>query len=182
MEEKDSQEKIANDIMQGKRPFNEEASLELCGLTAPCITRAVDGMGEKKETSTTYDQMDVLGYINPNGYYPSYLLVVLKSSEGDVYVSWPKACIFKAIGSSEEYIAAMRRDFVPEKKKLNIPVNKITPTDKNIFIAFSQRIDDEVRLLPVCQMYEHLANLLAANVLNEREKRIVLEMHETFWR
>ena len=123
-----------------------------------------------------------MGYVDSNGYFPSYQIIILKSEAGKIFASWPGPCI-KMISDWEHFLFQMQDSFLPEIKPLNIHVNIGNPTNQDIFMAFSRNGDsDDVRLFSVQKMYDYLRELISSGSLEGREYEIISSLLENFWK
>jgi hypothetical protein len=126
-------------------------------------------------------KMAVIGYLNSDGFFPSYQLVILRSGNGETFVSWPKPHL-KKIPDLQELLFSSQEYITIESNERNIEIDSANLMDADVYIAFSLRDNaNDVELLISEEMHEHLLNLLAGTSLDDRERQIISLMAEDFW-
>ncbi|PLX20747.1 hypothetical protein C0584_04870 [Candidatus Parcubacteria bacterium] len=130
------------------------------------------------------EKMKVLGYLNPNGYTPTYLIMVLRSlSSGRVYYAWPRPCI-KEISDWQENNHRVQEEFMEEVENKELEIDpKDLGSEHEWKIAFTKDGKTEgTGIFSTVDLYCYMGDLLQKGELPGDAKRLLRYIYDNYWK
>lgn len=111
------------------------------------------------------ENASVIGYVNPNGYFPTLLITILKKDE-KLFGLWPCPRILELGDCAEEFVGKLGAELISHHTDIQIDFE----SPNLIAVALD---DKNIELLEVEKIKQHIKRLVESNNRPEREINIL---------
>jgi hypothetical protein len=116
----------------------------------------------------------VVGYINPNGHFPTLAIAILEK-DGKLFGLWPSPKILELKESMEELVGELKSELIPDFQNTEIETDINSPS----IVAFALNATD-IQLLEIKKVKDHIKHLIESTLLSESDLIILKRISNEF--
>lgn len=117
---------------------------------------------------------NVVGYVNPNGYFPTLVIAILKTG-GKCFGLWPLPKIIEFKEDVEELANELKSELILDSLHTEIETDLNSPN----LVAFAMNATD-ITLLKIESVKDYIRNLIETSTISESDLEILNRISNEF--